>query len=233
MPRPRERQARRATRRATRRPTAFFVFADTVARAAIATQERARLARSPVQDRSAWGKPRGRHPCPSARRGPGTRAGGARRAGVNLIFGVLSHETPPELIASLLDGSHATRLGGGHDQALRPAFPADRHRLMSCQLVEQGLTDASMLTAMARSCSRRRSSISGRSWSSAEASARHEAHARPPRERAGAVRARAQLDGAEPVVLMEMTLRSLTDDRGVDHETSSPRGDPPALGNHS
>src|SRR5207247_1763509 len=42
-----------------------------------------------------------------------------------------------------------------------------------------------------------------------------------------------QLDGAEPVVLMEMTLRSLTDDRGVDHEDFLSRAEIlQALGNH-
>ena len=64
--------------------------------------------------------------------------------GVNLIFGAFyQHETPPELIASLLDGLTRDRLEVDMIKVCGPAFPGIDNR----QLVEQGLTDASMLTA--------------------------------------------------------------------------------------
>src|SRR2546429_6286881 len=68
--------------------------------------------------------------------------------GVNLLFGAFyQHETPPELIASLLDGLTRDRLEVDMIKLCGPAFPGIDNRLMSLQLVEQGLTDASMLTA--------------------------------------------------------------------------------------
>ena len=64
--------------------------------------------------------------------------------GVNLIFGAFyQHETPPELIVSLLDGLTRDRLEVDMIKVCGPAFPGIDNR----QLVEQGLTDASMLTA--------------------------------------------------------------------------------------
>jgi len=66
--------------------------------------------------------------------------------GVNLIFGAFyHHETPPELIASLLDGLTRDRAEVDMIKVCGPAFPGIDNRLMSLQLVEQGLTDASML----------------------------------------------------------------------------------------
>src|SRR6266404_2684242 len=68
--------------------------------------------------------------------------------GVNLIFGAFyHHETPPELIASLLDGLTRDRVEMDMIKLCGPAFPGIDNRLMSLQLVEQGLTDATMLTA--------------------------------------------------------------------------------------
>src|SRR5207253_10841122 len=135
--------------------------------------------------------------------------------GVNLIFGAFyQHETPPELIASLLDGLTRDRLEVDMIKVCGPAFPGIDNR----QLVEQGLTDASMLTAdgevvqpsevlyqrpilVERGSFRPVTKLTLDLLESAREQFLDEPH----------------LDGAEPVVLMEMTLRSLTDDRGVDH----------------
>src|SRR5438132_1342939 len=155
--------------------------------------------------------------------------------GVNLIFGAFyQHETPPELIASLLDGLTRDRLEVDMIKLCGPAFPGIDNRLMSLQLVEQGLTDASMLTAdgevvqpsevlyqrpilVERGSFRPVTKLTLDLLESAREQFVHEP----------------QLDGAEPVVLMEMTLRSLTDDRGVDHEDFLSRAEIlQALGNH-
>ena len=155
--------------------------------------------------------------------------------GVNLIFGAFyQHETPPELIVSLLDGLTRDRLEVDMIKVCGPAFPGIDNRLMSLQLVEQGLTDASMLTAdgevvqpsevlyqrpilVERGSFRPVTKLTLDLLESAREQFVHEP----------------QLDGAEPVVLMEMTLRSLTDDRGVDHEDFLSRAEIlQALGNH-
>src|SRR5258705_9525126 len=66
--------------------------------------------------------------------------------GVNLTFGAFYHyERPAELIASLLDGLTRDRLEVDMIKLRGPAFPGIDNRLMSLQLVEQGLTDATML----------------------------------------------------------------------------------------
>src|SRR5258705_9923862 len=55
--------------------------------------------------------------------------------GVNLIFGAFyHHETPPELIASLLDGLTRDRLEGDMIKLCGPAFPGIDNRLMSLPL---------------------------------------------------------------------------------------------------
>ena len=155
--------------------------------------------------------------------------------GVNLIFGAFyHHETPPELIATLLDGLTRDRVEMDMIKLSGPAFPGIDNRLMSLQLVEQGLTDATMLTAdgevvqpsevlyqrpilVERGSFRPVTKLTLDLLESAREQFLDEPH----------------LDGAEPVVLMEMTLRSLTDDRGVDHEDFLSRAEIlQALGNH-
>src|SRR6266853_829863 len=88
----------------------------------------------------------------STARAPGSSSNPAREQealgvlGVNLIFGAFyQHETPPELIVSLLDGLTRDRLEVDMIKVCGPAFPGIDNRLMSLQLVEQGLTDATML----------------------------------------------------------------------------------------
>ena len=65
---------------------------------------------------------------------------------MNLSIGAFYHRQPEKLIASLQEISR-TIASRGHDQLLRPGrFQVD-NRLMSLQLVSQGLTNAVMFTA--------------------------------------------------------------------------------------
>ncbi|HEY2388458.1 MAG TPA: TonB-dependent receptor [Candidatus Binatia bacterium] len=68
--------------------------------------------------------------------------------GVNLIHGAyFAGNDPPTLIASLLDDLSSRRVEVDVIRFSGPAFPGIDNRLMSLQLVEQGLTDAVMFTA--------------------------------------------------------------------------------------
>jgi hypothetical protein len=68
--------------------------------------------------------------------------------GVNLIHGAhYARNDPPALIAALLDELSSRRVEVDLIRFSGPAFPAVDNRLMSLQLVEQGLTDAVMFTA--------------------------------------------------------------------------------------
>jgi hypothetical protein len=68
--------------------------------------------------------------------------------GVNLIHGAFfMHGAPERLIASLLDDLSRERVEIDMVKFSGPAFAGIDNRLMSLQLVEQGLTDAAMFTA--------------------------------------------------------------------------------------
>ncbi len=68
--------------------------------------------------------------------------------GVNLLYGAhYARHDPPSLIASLLDDLSSRRVEVDLIRFSGPAFPGIDNRLMSVQLVEQGLTDAIMFTA--------------------------------------------------------------------------------------
>jgi hypothetical protein len=68
--------------------------------------------------------------------------------GVNLIHGAFYlHEQPEELIGSLLDDLGPERLEVDMIKFSGPDFAAVDNRLMSLQLVQQGLTDAAMFKA--------------------------------------------------------------------------------------
>lgn len=67
--------------------------------------------------------------------------------GVNLIYGALCHfERPQYLITSLLDQLSKSRVDVDMIKFSGPAFAKVDNRLMSLQLVEQGLTEAVMFT---------------------------------------------------------------------------------------
>ena len=68
--------------------------------------------------------------------------------GVNLIYGAFYRRNEPsDLIASLLDELSRERIDLDMIKLSGPAFPGLDNRLMSLQLVERGLTDAAMFTA--------------------------------------------------------------------------------------
>jgi hypothetical protein len=68
--------------------------------------------------------------------------------GVNLIHGAYFERNDPRaIVASLLDDLSARRVEVDVVRFSGPAFPGVDNRLMSLQLVEQGLTDAVMFTA--------------------------------------------------------------------------------------
>ncbi|MBU6400228.1 MAG: TonB-dependent receptor [Verrucomicrobia bacterium] len=68
--------------------------------------------------------------------------------GVNLIYGALYlHDDPATLIGSLMDNLTAERVEVDLIKFSGPAFATLDNRLMSLQLVEQGLTKAAMFTA--------------------------------------------------------------------------------------
>jgi hypothetical protein len=69
-------------------------------------------------------------------------------AGVNLIYGAFYYaDDPIHLIASLIDDLSRRRIEIDMIKFSGPAFANVDNRLMSLQLVEQGLTDAAMFTA--------------------------------------------------------------------------------------
>ena len=68
--------------------------------------------------------------------------------GVNLIYGAFYYFKKPEiLIGSLMDDLTRDRIEVDMIQFSGPAFAGVDNRLMSLQLVQQGLTDAAMFTA--------------------------------------------------------------------------------------
>ena len=139
--------------------------------------------------------------------------------GINLIYGGYHHREEPEtLIGSLMDGLSRDRVEVDMIKLSGPAFDGVDNRLMSLQLVEQGLTDAAMFTA------------AGEMVQPSEV-----LYKRPILVERGSFRpvtkltldllegarelflAEPAVKGQEPVVLMEMTLRNLTEDSRVDH----------------
>src|SRR5438067_349587 len=67
--------------------------------------------------------------------------------GVNLLYGVFYHEQPEKLIASLQENLAPNRMQVDLIKFSGPAYAEVDNRLMSLQLVSQGLTDAVIFTA--------------------------------------------------------------------------------------
>ena len=67
--------------------------------------------------------------------------------GVNLLYGVFYHEQPEKLIASLQENLAPDRMQVDLIKFSGPAYANVDNRLMSLQLVSQGLTDAVIFTA--------------------------------------------------------------------------------------
>jgi hypothetical protein len=141
--------------------------------------------------------------------------------GVNLIHAVVhAHADPSALIGSLMDGLSRDRVEIDLIKFSGPAFAGVDNRLMSLQLVEQGLTDAAMFTA------------AGEVKQPSEV-----LHKRPVLVERGTFRpptkltvdllerardqflAEPKVQGEQPVVLAEITLRGLASENvGVDPE---------------
>jgi len=139
--------------------------------------------------------------------------------GVNLLYAAFHHYQKPDvLMRSLLDGLTRDRTEVDVLQCTGPAFVGVDNRLLSLQLVEQRLTDAAMFTVdgevvqpseilykrpilVERGSFRPPTNLTLDLLACALARFRHEP----------------QVQGEPPVVLLEMTLRDLTADRGLDH----------------
>ena len=147
--------------------------------------------------------------------------------GVNLIHGAFfSHGDPAALIGSLMDELSRERIEVDMIKLAGPAFGGVDNRLMSLQLVEQGLTDAAMFTA------------AGEVVQPSEVF-----YKKPILVERGSFRpitkltldllegARAQfledpaVKGQEPVVVMEMTLSALGSGAPIDHADFLARAD--------
>jgi hypothetical protein len=85
-------------------------------------------------------------------------------AGVNLVYGAFYYaDDPTHLIASLMDDLSRRRIEVDMIKFSGPAFAQVDNRLMSLQLVEQGLPTPPCSPPMARWCSRPKCSITNRS----------------------------------------------------------------------
>ncbi len=140
--------------------------------------------------------------------------------GVNLIYAAFFHrENHVEFILSLIDDLSRERVEIDMIKLSGPAFPNVDNRLVSLQLVEQGLTDAAMFTAkgelvqpsevlykmpilVERGSFRPATKLTLDLLERALVQFREEPEVR----------------GRSPVVLAEMTLRSLTPGHGSDHD---------------
>ena len=139
--------------------------------------------------------------------------------GVNLIYGaVRNHADPSALIESLVDGLSRDRVEIDLIKFSGPAFAGVDNRLMSLQLVERGLTGAAMFTASGEV--KQPSEILHK-----KAVLVVRGTFRPPTrltidllERArDQFLAEPRVQGEEPVVLAEMTLRNLSAPDFVGH----------------
>jgi hypothetical protein len=146
--------------------------------------------------------------------------------GVNLIYAAFYRRTPPALIGSLMDALSRERVEVDMIKLSGPAFAGMDNRLLSLQLVEQNLTDAAMFTAR------------GEVVQPSEV-----LHKRPILVERGSFRPITKLTfdlleqsreqfikepavaGRHPVVLAEMTLRSLIPGPDVGHADFLARAD--------
>jgi hypothetical protein len=155
--------------------------------------------------------------------------------GVNLADGAFYHHAEPaQLVESLMDGVERQRVEIDMIKLSGPAFAGFDSRVASLQLVELGFTDAVMLAA------------DGEVVQPSEVLYKRpllveRGSFRPPTVVTLAVLESARerflregdLSGAEPTILMEMTLGSLTGQSGIDHRDFIDRAEVlHALGHH-
>jgi hypothetical protein len=142
------------------------------------------------------------------------------RMGVNLIYGAFYHHKEPEvLISSLMDNLSRDRIEIDMIRFSGPAFSRVDNRLMALQLVQQGMTEAAMFTSDGEV-------IQPSEVLYKKAVLVERGSFRPIINTTLDMLERAQeqfiqepgLKGEEPVVLMEMTLRNLLSESGIDHK---------------
>ncbi len=143
--------------------------------------------------------------------------------GVNLIHAAFFlNDKPHDLVAALMEGLRRTQIEVDMIRLSGPAFEGVDNRLMSLQLVEQGLTDATMFTAsgevvqpsenlhgravlMERGAFR---PVTNVTWEMLQGAQRQFLSSRKPGTAGPA---------APPIVLMEMTLSNLVTGHRIDH----------------
>jgi hypothetical protein len=140
--------------------------------------------------------------------------------GTNLMFGAFYHFTEPAvLIASLMDDLTRQRIEVDMIEFSGPAFKNVDNRLMALQLVQQGLTDATMFTAQGEV-------IQPADVLYKKCVLVERGSFRPITNTTLDMLERASeqfiaepgMEGEEPVVLMEMTLRNLLSEGTLDHK---------------
>jgi hypothetical protein len=140
--------------------------------------------------------------------------------GVNLIYAAFHYNKQPEvLIRSLMDGLTRNRIELDMIRFAGPCFAKLDNRLMSLQLVQQGLTDAAMFTADGEV-------VQPTDVLYKKAVLVERGSFRPVTNTTLDMLDRAYeqflleppMAGEQPAVLMEMTLRNLLSDGGVDHK---------------
>jgi hypothetical protein len=139
--------------------------------------------------------------------------------GVNLIHGALyGHQDPAGIIGALVDGISAQRVEIDMVKFSGPAFGEVDNRLMSLQLVAQGLASAAMFTTDGEVV-QASEVLHDRPILVARGSFRPVTHVNVDMLRAGLAHF-VQEPGVEPgevAVVMEMTLQKLTDGGQIDH----------------
>jgi hypothetical protein len=139
--------------------------------------------------------------------------------GVNLIYGAFYHSNPEDLIQSLLDDLSPDRIEVDMIKFTGPAFGQTDNRLMSLQLVQRGLAKAAMFTANGEVVNAADTLYkkpilvergSFRPVTRVTLDMLHSAQAQFVQEPG--------VEGEEMLVLMEMTLKNLTDGGAINHQ---------------
>jgi len=147
--------------------------------------------------------------------------------GVNLIYGAFYlNDRPQELISTLMDGLSRVRLEVDMIKFSGPAFAGVDNRLMSLQLVAQGLTDTAVFTA-AGEVVEPAEILFGKPVLLQRGSFRPITNVTLDMLYCGSERmiAEQKIDEKQMVVLMEMTLKNLLSSDQVDHEDFMARVD--------
>ena len=147
--------------------------------------------------------------------------------GVNLIYGALyGPGDPVRLIGELRDGTHRGQLEVDLIKFSGPAFAGVDNRLMSLQLVEQGLTDAAMFNAQ-KEVVQPSEVLSGKAVVMERGAFRPVTNVTQEMLDSALRQLRGDpgLESLDPVVLMEMTLSNLMTGGGIDHRDFLARAD--------